>query len=111
MTRTNTHKLPYFPLLLVALSLFSCQATALQKHGQHYQQHQDYKSLKKAVELLPLGKDTAYVRSILGDPIDMGFDFRYLIDSVGPRGCAFGAVFHIQEGGKVDDKWIGEICE
>ena len=79
--------------------------------GQHYQQHQDYESLNQVVNLIPLEADTAYVRSILGVPIDMGFDFRYLIDSVGANNCVIGAVFHIDENGKIDQKWIDEICE
>ena len=41
----------------------------------------------------------------------MGFDYRYLIDSVGPKGCVMGAVFHIDENGKIDQKWLDEICE
>ena len=83
----------------------------LEKLGQHYQQNQDYKSLTKAVDLIELGADTAFIRSILGDPIDMGFDFRYLVDSAGPNGCVIGAVFHIDENGQIDQKWIDEICE
>ncbi len=55
--------------------------------------------------------DTSYVKAILGEPIDMGFDYKYLIDSTGPKGCAVGAVFHINENGNIDQKWIDEICE
>lgn len=62
-------------------------------------------------ELLELGVDTVFVKSILGEPISMGFDFRYLIDSVGPNGCTIGAVFHINEMGTIDQKWINEMCE
>lgn len=85
--------------------------TPLQKYGQHYQQHQDYKSLQKVVDLLPPTADTAYVKNLLGKPMDMGFDYRYLLDSTGEKGCVIGAVFHINEAGKVDQKWLGEICE
>jgi hypothetical protein len=81
------------------------------KHGKTYQKTLDYQSLSKVVDLIPLQSDTSFVRSILGEPIDMGFDFRYLIDSVGPNGCPLGAVFHIDEYGKIDQKWIDEICE
>ncbi|PSR12902.1 MAG: hypothetical protein C7N36_10095 [Bacteroidetes bacterium] len=98
-----------------SLLLFMClacqQKSSLEKYGQHYQQHQDYESLSKVVELLPLDTDTSYVRRLLGEPIDMGFDFRYLIDSVGPNGCVIGAVFHISETGKTDQQWLDEICE
>lgn len=95
---------------LLAGLLIACQSE-LEKLGQAYQQTQDYGSLSKAVDLIELGSDTAFVRSILGEPIDMGFDFRYLIDSTGPNGCVIGAVFHIDDNGKVDQKWIDEICE
>jgi hypothetical protein len=63
------------------------------------------------VDLLPPGSDTARVKDILGEPIDMGFDYRYTLDSVGPTGCVVGAVFHIDEQGKIDQKWLDEICE
>lgn len=90
----------------------SCQSTSeLEKLGQHYQDHNDYKSLEKVVELIELDSDTLFVKNILGEPIDMGFDYRYLIDSVGEKGCVIGAVFHINEFGKIDQKWVDEICE
>ena len=99
-------------LFLFLILLFSCnQDSAIVKHGKHYQQHQDYHSLSQVVELLELGTDTAFVKSILGEAIDMGFDYRYLIDSTGPSGCVIGAVFHINDIGKIDQKWIDEICE
>lgn len=97
---------------IFCLLLLSCnQDFAIIKHGKHYQKNQDYHSLNKVVELLAIGSDTAYVKNILGAGIDMGFDYRYLIDSVGPSGCVIGAVFHIDEEGKIDQKWIDEICE
>ena len=99
-----------FLFALLGGLVLACQSE-LQRLGQAYQQTQDIESLTKAVELIELGSDTAFVRSILGDPIDMGFDFRYLVDSTGPKGCVIGAVFHIDEEGKIDDKWIDEICE
>ncbi|MBK6948247.1 MAG: hypothetical protein IPH16_09455 [Haliscomenobacter sp.] len=79
--------------------------------GRHYQSHVDGRSLKKAVRQIPLGSDTALVRKILGEPIDFGFDYRYTIDRRGRKGCILGAVFHIDEQGKIDQKWFGEICE
>ncbi len=96
----------FFALLLVV----ACQSE-IERAGSHYQQHQDYESLAKVVELMEPGADTAYVRTILGTPIDMGFDLRYTVDSTGPKGCTIGAVFHYDQQGKVDDKWIDEICE
>lgn len=101
----------YNNILLLILVFCGCQMVEVQKFGNHYQQYKDYDSLKKAVDLIPLGEDTAYVKTILGTPIDMGFDYRYLIDSVGPNGCVIGAVFHIDDNGKIDQKWIDEICE
>lgn len=86
-------------------------APGLTEWGKHYQEYQDYESLQKVVDGLELGVDTSMVRDILGEPIDMGFDYRYTLDSVGPNGCVVGAVFHIDEAGKVDQKWLDEICE
>ena len=98
--------------LLIALLFLGCSSTnKIKKYGQHYQKHQDYESLNKVVELTQSDIDTSFVKSILGEPIDMGFDYRYLLDSIGPNGCVIGAVFHIDDKGKIDQKWIGEICE
>lgn len=83
----------------------------LVKLGKHYQKKQDYASLNKAMNLIPLGADTSLLRKTLGKPIDMGFDYRYLIDSTGPTGCVVGAVFHYNGEGKIDQKWLDEICE
>jgi hypothetical protein len=87
------------------------QKNDLQQFGKHYQEHQDFKSLQKVVELLPLNVDTTEVKKILGEPISMGFDFRYTVDSTGVNGCVLGAVFHIDDKGKISSKWTGEICE
>jgi hypothetical protein len=98
--------------LFMALFLWGCQQEmTLEKYGEHYQEHQDFQSLNKIVELLPLDTDTSALRRLLGEPIDMGFDFRYLLDSAGPNGCVVGAVFHVNELGKTDQQWLGEICE
>lgn len=111
VTTTTTSKMTKNILFLFCLILFlGCSAT-LQKSGQHYQKYNDFNHLNRVVELMPKNADTAFVKSILGEPIDMGFDYRYLIDSVGPNGCVIGAVFHIGEDGKIDQKWVGEICE
>lgn len=102
----------YLPLLLVAVVLIWLQQSeGIEDHGNHYKEHQDYFSLNKVVELMEDEVDTTYVRSLLGEPIDMGFDYRYLVDSVSPDNCAVGAVFHINEQGRVDDRWTGDICE
>lgn len=99
-------------ICLVAWVFAGCNsAKRLETYAQHYRTHQDFKRLEKVVETMKMGTDTAAVRRLLGDPIDMGFDFRYLVDSVGPNGCVIGAVFHIGERGLVDQKWVGEICE
>ncbi len=99
----------YF-LGLIIISLASCQSD-LSKYGQQYQKSGQLESLEKAVVLLQTETDTAVIRKILGEPIDMGFDFRYLTEKTGENGCVVGAVFHIDEYGKIDDRWIGEICE
>lgn len=100
-----------FLTVSVAFLVISCGTTALQRSGRHYQTYQDYASLWRVVEGIPLGSDTSYIRELLGTPIDMGFDYRYLLDSVGPNGCTLGAVFHLDDQGKVDQKWLNEICE
>ena len=95
-----------------SMLIISCATTStLKKHGQHYQHHRDYYSLSQVVELLPAQADTADIKRLLGEPIEFGFDYRYLIDSTGPSGCPVGAVFHIDDQGRIDQKWIGEICE
>lgn len=101
----------YFPLLVVALVIFTSCQTDLQKLGQQYQKKGDFQSLEKVMALLQTETDTATIRKILGEPIDMGFDFRYLTEKTGENDCVIGAVFHIDEFGKIDDRWVGEICE
>lgn len=78
--------------------------------GQHYQKYKDYKNLNKVVKLLILPADTSYVKIILGEPLDMGFEYRYLTDK-SIKGCPTGAVFHKNDSGKINQKWIGKICE
>ena len=98
---------------MIVMVLFAgCEKkNELIQFGKHYQEHQDFKSLQKVVELLPLNVDTAVVKKILGEPISMGFDFRYTVDSTGVNCCVVGAVFHIGDKGKISNKWTGEICE
>ncbi|MDW7694072.1 hypothetical protein R9C00_04900 [Flammeovirgaceae bacterium SG7u.111] len=97
---------------LLLLFFLSCKPeTELEKLGKHYQKNGDYQSLKQVVELMEMDVDTSFVKTILGEPISMGFDFRYLADSTSENGCTIGAVFHIGEAGKIDQKWIDEICE
>lgn len=100
-----------FSLLTLCILTFSCPRDQIYYYGKNYQREQDSASLAKVVELLKLGSDTSIVREILGEPINMGFDYRYLLDSVGPNGCVVGAVFHIDDQGKIDQKWLDEICE
>lgn len=109
IAKMNSRLWLYF--LLMGLYWQCDSSSSIEAYGQSYQKHQDYESLKQVVEGLDLGTDTAQVKAILGQPIDMGFDYRYLIDSVGPNGCVIGAVFHIDDVGKIDQKWIDEICE
>ncbi len=111
--KENTLKRSYLIVSLWGvLILGSCAGEkSLVAAGKHYQSHLDGRSLRKTVRQIPLGSDTALVRRILGEPIDFGFDYRYTIDRRGRNGCILGAVFHIDEGGKIDQKWFGEICE
>ena len=108
-------KQTYFPQLQIIailglmMMLFAC--SSLQRYGNHYQKHQDYASLQKVVDLLPANADTTLLQKLLGEPIDIGFDYRYLLDSAGPNDCVLGAVFHLDENGRVDQKWLDEICE
>ena len=97
----------------VLLLCAACQQEpSLEDYGQRYQaNNKDLESLQMVVNRLEYGEDTAVVRAILGEPIDFGFDYRYLLDSIGPNGCAVGAVFHIDDEGKIGERWIGEICE
>ncbi len=107
MRKTNN----YIAITIVLVLIVGCaQKSEIETYGDHYQKYKDYKSLSKVVELVKLESDTSYVKKILGEPIDMGFDYRYLVDSTGVKGCPFGAVFHITNG-KIDDKWLDEICE
>ena len=98
------------PIILLLLLFCSCQSD-LEKYGQLYQKNGDLQNLEQAMILLKTETDTAVIRKVLGPPIDMGFDYRYLSEKNGENGCVIGAVFHIDEMGKVDDRWVGEICE
>ncbi|MEL6253815.1 MAG: hypothetical protein AAFR87_17535 [Bacteroidota bacterium] len=101
----------FYPLLVLGL-IFACkEINPLIATGKSYQEKQDYTTLKMVMDGLDTGIDKSRLHELLGEPIDMGFDYRYLLDSVGPEGCVVGAVFHLDSEGKVDDKWIGEICE
>jgi len=60
---------------------------------------------------MPVGVDTSYVKSILGEAINMGFEYRYTVDSTSPNGCSVGAVFHFGSKGIIDTSWVGDICE
>lgn len=97
-------------LLVGLVPFFSCQEP-IEKHAAHYREHQDAASLQEVVKLFPQEADTSDVRTLLGEPIDFGFDYRYMTEEVSENNCAVGAVFHIDEEGKVDDFWYGEICE
>lgn len=103
-------KLPL--VFLLALCIMACKSTLpLQQQARKFQQSKDYQQLQQVMALLPDKMDTSYVKKLLGEPIDMGFDYRYLTDSVSPKGCAVGAVFHIDEYGQIDQRWLDEICE
>lgn len=98
-------------IFVLALFLSCASKEDVQKYGQEYQKHKDYKSLAKAVELMPKDITTAQVKKIFGEPIDNGFDYRYLTDSISPNKCPVGAVFNIDNKGKITHRWVDEICE
>ena len=98
---------------LFLLALFSGCASkeAVFVYGKQYQKNKDFKSLVKAVELMPVSITTKQVKKILGKPIDNGFDYRYLVDSTGVNNCTIGAVFTIDNQGIINQRWVDEICE
>ncbi|WP_152426362.1 hypothetical protein [Cesiribacter andamanensis] len=98
------------PILMLLLTGCSAEQD-IQAWGRQYRQQQDYQSLKQVVARFPAGADTAYLSRLLGDPINMGFDYHYLVDSTGPDGCPVGAVFHISPEGTIDHWWLDQICE
>lgn len=100
-----------FFILLLAACTEPVPESPLERAAKSYRQQGDAASLQRVIDLLEPEADTARVRELLGEPIDMGFDYRYLLDSTGENGCVVGAVFHVGEGGLIDQKWIGEICE
>lgn len=98
--------------LLIVLLFSSCGANdELAKLGKVYQKQKDYKSLAKAVAMMPADITTSQVKKILGEPIDNGFDYRFLTDSISPNQCPVGAVFNIDNQGKITHRWVDEICE
>jgi hypothetical protein len=98
-------------IIIVALLTSCAPKNAIFEYGQHYQKNKDFKSLVKAVDLMPKDITTQQVKRILGEPIDNGFDYRYLVDSTGVNNCSVGAVFNIDNQGKITNRWIDEICE
>jgi len=60
---------------------------------------------------MPEDITTSQIKEILGEPIDNGFDYRYLVDSTGENNCPVGAVFTIDQENKIKHRWIDEICE
>lgn len=98
-------------LCFFALVYGCAPKTEITKYGKHYQKFNDYKSLVEAVKLMPPNITTAEVKKILGEPIDNGFDYRYLVDSTGVNNCPVGAVFNIDQKGQITNRWIDEICE
>jgi len=77
----------------------------------HFKKHGDISSLKAAFKLVPAQADTLILKTILGEPVDFGFDYRYYSDSIGPKGCPVAAVFWINEKGQVTNRDIFEVCE
>lgn len=99
-------------ILILCTLLAACSSEKkITKYAQHYKLHADYKSLEQVVRLINLPADTTYIQNILGPPENYGFDYRFYTDSTSLNKCPVGAVFHIDANGKIDSKWIDEICE
>ncbi len=103
-------------ILIVAFILLIHQkeATAqseIEYNAEKYKQEKEVKYLEKVVALLPADVDTSYVKALLGEPINMDFDYRYITEERGKNGCIIGAVLHYNANGKIEEKWVGEICE
>lgn len=101
----------YITTIVAALAISISCKSEIQKCGDHYQKYNDFKSLQRVVHLVGLPSDTTIIKQLLGQPIDMGFEYRYLVDSTGPNDCMVGAVFTVNRDGIVTNKWIGEVCE
>ena len=101
-------------LLSIVFVLFFCLSCAskIKKIANQFNEKNDYSSLQQFVELLPLESDTTILVDLLGMPtVKTSFDYRYIIDSVSDNRCPIGGVFHFNNKGKIDQKWVGEICE
>jgi hypothetical protein len=98
-------------LFLLALLSSCAPKSEIVKYGKQYQKNKDFKSLVNAVDLMPKDITTQQVKKILGEPIDNGFDYRYLTDSISPNKCPVGAVFNIDNEGIITHRWVDEICE
>ncbi len=98
-------------ITLYLLLCFSCNSK-IEKASKHFVHKNDYASLQQMIELFPLESDTSYVIKLIGQPtLKTDFDLRYLLDSVSENRCPIGGVFHFNSKGKIDQKWVGEICE
>ena len=95
----------------VSFILIFASRSKVERYGENYKQNKDIKSLERAVELIEVGCDTSYLKQILGEPINFGFDYRYLTNTKGENGCPMGAVFWIDSLGTVSSQGILEICE
>jgi hypothetical protein len=94
--------------LFVVLAII--MISPIEKYGKHYKRYHDFESLSKVVELMGPEADTNYVKKILGVPIDMGFEYRYLTDSISENKCPVGAAFHLNKG-KISNKFMTPFCE
>ncbi len=110
MMKQPTARRILLPISFLLLVLAGCH-DPLKEAGDRYREKQDSQSLNEFLSLLPVDIDTTLVRRYLGEPIDMGFDYRYLTGETGPDGCVMGAVFHIADDGSIDEYWYGQICE
>ncbi len=98
-------------IVCATFALLCCSSNNIERYVKHYKQNNDIESLESVLDLIEVGCDTSYLRKILGEPINFGFDYRYITDTEGENGCPMGAVFWIDSLGKVSSKGILEICE
>jgi len=98
-------------LFVLALFTGCAPKSEIVKYGKQYQKNKDFKSLVNAIDLMPKDITTHQVKKILGEPIDNGFDYRYLVDATGVNNCTIGAVFTIDLQRKITGRWADEICE
>lgn len=96
--------------LILSILFVGAVLSPVGKYGKHYRRHHDFESLQQAVDLIEPGTDTTAVKALLGPPVDMGFEYRYLTDSVDENNCPVGAAFRFTDG-RLTDRFVVPFCE